>query len=84
MTPPEHVRPVGWCVVDGKGGAALFLERAQADQFAVRVHGTVDALYSGLQLAALLDLAGQPAAADARANANATSATPPPEEPRPC
>lgn len=67
MTPPGQrpVRPVGWCVVDAKGGAALFLERPQADQFAAKVHGTVDALYSGLQLAVLLDLAGSAAPAAA-------------------
>lgn len=57
--------PIGWAVLDGRGGTALFLERPPADAFAVKVHGTVDAVYSGAQLAELLklDAAGHPVGA---------------------
>lgn len=47
--------PIGWAVFDARGGAALFLERPRADEFAARVHGTVEQIYSATQVATLLD-----------------------------
>lgn len=47
--------PIGWAVFDARGGAALFLERAAADQFAVRVHGLLQPVYSGVQIAGLIE-----------------------------
>ncbi len=53
QTPAQRIVPVGW-VVESAKGRALLLERPSADALAAKVHGTVDAAYSGAQVAQLL------------------------------
>lgn len=67
--------PIGWVVLDGRHGAALFVERPAADAFAVKVHGQVQPLYTGAQLSQLL--------AEAAA-ARQAAVTPTPETPPSC
>jgi hypothetical protein len=41
-----HVTPTAWLVVTGDGAhRSVYLERARADQWASRCHGTVYPLY---------------------------------------
>lgn len=65
-----RLEPIGW-VVESAKGRALVLERPAADAMAAKVHGTVDAAYSGAQLAWLL----------AQANTATPIATTAPEAP---
>lgn len=39
--------PAAWLVIAADGYRAVFLERATAERYAARVHGTVQALYAG-------------------------------------
>jgi len=62
---PQRIQPIGW-VVESAKGRALILERPAADLLAARVHGTVDAAYSGAQVNQMLELAALALAAAAQ------------------